>query len=699
MGAFEQLHPSVQHHVVNSLGWRELRPFQEQVIPLVLDGKDLVVIAPTAGGKTEAAMLPVLSRMLTADWRGLSVLYVCPIKALLNNLAERLERYCTLLGRRLGVWHGDIPQSARAQIKRNPPDVLLTTPESLELMLVSTKADPAGLFGGLQVVVIDELHAFAGDDRGWHLLSVLERVSRFAGRRFQRIGLSATVGNPDAMLQWLTCGRTDRGAVYTPSAAVAASGEVLVDHVGSVANAAVVISRLHRGEKRLVFVDSRACAEELGAELQRLDVRTFVTHSALSREERRRAEEAFARGEDCVIVATSVLELGVDVGDLDRVIQLDAPSTVSSFLQRMGRTGRRAGTTRNCLFLATDDASLLRGAAVAALWRRGYVENVQSPAAPHHVLLQQLLALVYQCRGLAPADWPSWIGQVPAFQDRAAADAILQHLVSQNFLAVSEGLLLLDAAGERRFRGENFTDLLSVVCAEPLLTVLAGNRELGRIHPLALTGMQKQPPVILLGARPWRIVNVEWKRGIAYAEPSGDPGRSRWAGDPVPLSPAVCAEIRSLLNQGATTAGLSRRASGRLAELQADLACLTNDGTTIIAKPCGYEWWTFAGLRVNATLAALLEITAGIAARVDNLWLRIPRNTDLRNLEHLAAKLEAPATLTQLLGTFDPQLGSVRFSELLPLPLYQSMQSQRAFDVEGCRNLLARPARVTSLPD
>jgi len=693
VGAFEQLHPSVQHHVVNSLGWRALRPFQEDVIPFVLAGQNLVIIAPTAGGKTEAAMLPVLSRMLTADWRGLSVVYVCPIKALLNNLADRLERYCTLLGRTLAVWHGDIPQSTRTQILHTPPDVLLTTPESLELLLVSTKADPAGFFAGVQVVVVDELHAFAGDDRGWHLLSVLERITRFAGRRFQRIGLSATVGNPDAMLQWLTCGRTDHGHVYVPTAITAQAAEAVVDYVGSVANAAVVISRLHRGEKRLVFVDSRARAEELGSELQRLEVRTFVTHSSLSRDERRRAEEAFASGEDCAIVATSVLELGVDVGDLDRVIQLDAPSSVSAFLQRMGRTGRRAGAQRNCLFLATDDVALLKAAALVSLWRQGFVEGVVPPTQPHHVLLQQILALVYQLHGLAPADWQPWIGAVPAFET-AAAEAIMDHLVAAKVLCANDGLLLLDTAGERRFRGESFTDLLSVVSAEPLLTVLAGNRELGRIHPLALVGMKRQPPVILLGARPWRIVQVEWKQGIAYAEPTSDPGKARWAGDPVPLSPGLCAEIRAMLRAGASVEGLSRRAISRLVELQGELSGLNDNGTTILAKEGRYEWWTFAGLRVNATLAALLEVTSGIGSRADNLWLHFPRDVDLRELEHLAARLADPATASRLLATFDPQFGSIRFSELLPPTLYQSMQAQRVFDLVGARAILERPVRV-----
>ena len=141
MSNFEQLQPALQHHIVNSLGWRELRPFQDAVIPSILAGQHLIVLAPTAGGKTEAAFFPIVSRMLTEGWTGLSVLYLCPIKALLNNLDVRLQRYCTLLGRRSALWHGDVNTTARRHILRDPPDCLLTTPESLEVMLVSPNVD------------------------------------------------------------------------------------------------------------------------------------------------------------------------------------------------------------------------------------------------------------------------------------------------------------------------------------------------------------------------------------------------------------------------------------------------------------------------------------------------------------------------------------------------------------------------------
>src|SRR5262249_39050752 len=163
--------------------------------------------APTAGGKTEAGVFPVISRMLDEGWRDLSVLYVCPLRALLNNIEPRMQRYTAMVGRRVALWHGDVADSSRRQILREPPDILLTTPESLEAMLISTRVEHGAWFATLRAVIVDELHAFAGDDRGWHLLALLQRLEGLCGQPLQRIGLSATLGNPETLLTWLARGR------------------------------------------------------------------------------------------------------------------------------------------------------------------------------------------------------------------------------------------------------------------------------------------------------------------------------------------------------------------------------------------------------------------------------------------------------------------------------------------------------------
>lgn len=694
MNSFDLLHPSIQHHIVNSLGWTQLRPFQEQVIPFALEGEHLLIIAPTAGGKTEAAIVPILSRMLTEDWRGLSTLYICPIKALLNNLHDRLSRYAALLGRRCGLWHGDVGRGIRGKMCQDPPDILLTTPESIEVMLASPAADPKGLLGQVKVIVIDELHAFAGDDRGWHLLGVLERVRRIAGGNIQRIGLSATIGNPDQLLQWLTCRRNEPHRVVCPESMASHNADVKVDYVGSIINAAIVISRLHRGEKRLVFVDSRAKAEDLGAELRKRGVRTFVTHSSLSREQRAQAERAFSSESNCVIVATSVLELGVDVGDLDRVIQIDSPSTVASFLQRMGRTGRRPGSVRNFLFLATQDLPLLQAAAIVHLWAAGFVEPVSPPPEPYHVLAQQMLALVRQESQLTRDDWKHWVG--PVFNNccgASAMSAIAEHALDNRLLCEDNAILLLGPAAEQMFGRRNYMALLSVITSEPLFHVKYGQTSLGFVHPLSFGSRQTQPVILSLGGRSWKLSNVEWHRRIAYVEPCKDRGRSRWAGAGLPLSPQLCDEIRRVLEGKREEAFLSRRGTMRLSELRQELPHPISGHTFIVDGKRSREWWTFAGLAVNQTIVALLMECLEEPVIADNLFIRLPAHCPLMQLQQA---IDDAAKLKELQPGHLEEMGEelLKFSELLPLDLLRRAMTARLMDLAGAQAILRSSIRV-----
>ena len=544
-----------------------MRPFQDAVIPEILAGKHLIIIAPTAGGKTEAAFFPVVSRMLADGWNGLSVLYICPIKALLNNLDVRLQRYCSLLGRRSALWHGDVKTAARKRIVSDPPDCLLTTPESIEAILVSTTINAHELFRQVKVVIVDEVHAFAGDDRGWHLLFLLERISRLAGREIQRLGLSATVGSPETLLNWLAVGCSGERAVFSPSGDHADAADVKLDYVGSLENAATVISRLHKGEKRLAFVDSRSRAEQLGALLRQHDVTTFVSHSSLSEEQRNQAEQAFASGENCVIVATSALELGIDVGDLDRVIQIDCPPKVSSFLQRMGRSGRRLGRTRNCLFLATTDESLIQAAGLIDLWAHGFVEPITAPPKPYHIIAQQLMALALQEKGIGRRDWAGWIKNVVLLAGLTATDVehLIEYMLTNQILSEDQDILWLGTKGEEAYGRRHFMELLSVFSSPPLFSVLHGRQELGFVDEITFLGKVEGQRILLLGGRAWQVNHIDWQRRVAYVEATAAEGKSRWQGEGQSLGYELCQTIKSVLTDEAEREHWSRRARERIA--------------------------------------------------------------------------------------------------------------------------------------
>ncbi len=701
MSNFEKLHPALQHHIINSLGWKELRPLQELSIGPVLARDHALLIAPTAGGKTESAIFPLLSRLLTEEWDGLSILYICPLKALLNNLHERLEYYLGLVGRSCAVWHGDITQSRRQQILRTTPDCLLTTPESLEAMLVSRKVEHRQFFASLRAVVVDEIHAFAGDDRGWHLLCVLERISRLAPAEPQRIGLSATVGNPDQLLEWFAghCSG-NKTTVVAPSSGIAAP-EIQIDYVGSLENAAIVISSLHRGEKRLVFCDSRSRVEQIAAALRSHGVETYLSHSSLSVDQRRLAEAAFSQASNCVIVATSTLELGIDVGNLDRIIQIDCPNTVASFLQRIGRTGRRPGTRRNCLFLATSHPALHRTIALVALWEAGFVEPITAPAAPYHILTQQLLALIIQENGLGILGLQQWLGRIPFVRDlpREEIQGLLEHLVQTGILVNDQGVLGLGPKAEEDYGYRYFSELLSVFTTPPIFTVLHGNQEVGTVDQSNFLTQIEGPRFIGLAGRTWRVLHVDWKARKAHVEPDGSGGKTRWMGGSPGLSFKLAQSIQQVAVDETTPSHLSKRATEALKEIRDEFAWVRPDHTHLLpAKESGRtEWCTFAGQQINDTLADLLRHRCAIVAEADSLTIQL--RVDVKQARECVEKLRGLAD-SEITIQVDPEAESAfKFAEILPDELRRRLKNERSVNMAWTRWIIDRHFTAVHAPD
>ncbi|MEV4100684.1 DEAD/DEAH box helicase [Nonomuraea sp. NPDC049649] len=694
------LHPTIAYHLTNTMGWPRLRPLQAEALGPVGEGQDTLLIAPTAGGKTEAAVFPLLSAMEERTWTGLSVLYVCPLKALLNNLLPRLQTYAGWLGRRVELWHGDVSGSRRKAILRDPPDILLTTPESLESMLISNGVDHRRLLADLRAVVVDEVHAFARDDRGWHLLFVLERLTRLSGRPLQRIGLSATVGNPAELLTWLqgsSAGQRPAQVLAPESSASAAEPDVELDYVGSIQNAARMISALHEGEKRLVFCDSRRMVEELAQALRGYGVTTFVSHASLSLDERRRAEEAFAQARDCVIVSTSTLELGIDVGDLDRVVQINAPWSVASFLQRLGRTGRRAGTRRNCLLLTLTDDDLLAAAGLLVLWGKGRVEPVEPPPEPRHIVAQQLLALALQEGRVGDALWPDWWNGLGPFGDPESRQT-LDHLIAEGFLERDGGGLLVGPEAERRFGRRHFMDLTAVFTAPPEFTVFHGRAEIGRTDPAVLTSASPGQRLLLLAGRTWQVDWIDWRRRRCFVLPvEGTGGEARWASSASGgVSYALARAMREVVLGDDPPVRLTRRAVAVLSRLRDERGgTVHQDGTVIAREDDDLRWWTWAGHRANATLKSSLGPIADPLQRGDDLFIRLRADMQPGMWRHAIQGLD---TRLRLPEADDKALRGLKFTEVLPRDAAHQTLAARLADLPAAASVLREPVRFTSLP-
>jgi ATP-dependent Lhr-like helicase len=567
------------------------------------------------------------------------------------------------------VWHGDISQSRKQRALKEAPDLLLTTPESIEAMLISTRVDQPAWFGNLQAVIVDELHAFAADDRGWHLRSVLHRLDGYLKRPLQRVGLSATVSNPKELLEWLA--PTGKREVVG-SASVTTDADVTIDHVSSLENAATVVARLHHGQKRLVFCDSRSSAEQLSSMLRAHGVRTFLSHASLSAAERRQAEAAFAEEKDCVIVATSTLELGIDVGDLDKVIQIDAPSTVSSFLQRMGRTGRRLGSSRNCLFLTTNDNAFLLALGITQRWSETWVEAAIPPEKPWPIVAQQAMAATLEREELPTHELAELLsGSFPEL-DQAEIRHLVEHLVKVEYLDRSEAVVRVGSRMELEFGRGHYRDLLASFSGSLLLTGKHGSAEVGYIDPTVLTGEQDSR-LILLAGRSWRVTGIEWSKKTVWLEPVKEGGKARWMGGARSLSREVCQGIRTVLAQGAPDlVTLSQRAKTALQFLREDL-CISPGTHFISTRPEDkiVRTWTFAGTRANRTMARNASV-AGDKVKFDALSVQAP-----------ASMLDRPSD--QAIELTDDELSSfaesVKFSTCIPRHLLVDTVVVRAFEI------------------
>jgi ATP-dependent Lhr-like helicase len=681
----DALHEQLAGHIVNTLGWQSLREVQRASIAPIIQGDNVVILAPTAGGKTEASFFPLISQVLTHGWSGLSILYLSPIKALLNNQHERLERLFGMIGHRAELWHGDVGQSARRRIRKQPPTVLLTTPESLEAMLISTKSSAHAMFKDLRAVVIDEVHAFAGADRGWHLLGVLSRLAYYAGRDVQRIGLSATVGNTTEIVSWLSSGSQRAQTTVDPGPAPdALAPEVKLDWVATLDNAARVVMKLHAGKKRLVFCDSRIQAERLTRMLRASGVTTHITHSSLSAEERQRTETAFREGGPGVIVATSALELGVDIGELDHVLTIDAPMSVASFLQRMGRTGRRPGTRPNMIFLAVTEPGLLRATALLELWLRGYVEDVRPPALPYHILAQQLFAVVLETPGLTAGDLKA---RVATFLEATAIPeeafwTLLEHLHEHDYFFQDGGRIGTGRRGEKELGHRHFMDVVSVFTSPPIFTVMHQRRELGSVHQSTFMRGESEPTapvVILLAGRSWRVTSMSWSRKIVYVESFDMVGTTSWLGASPPMRSALAGMHQHVLtgHELKSEAHWSQRAHNALHEIQQGYTFLRTEGSTLASTAEGFELWNFAGTHHNRALADLIHQGGYDYPTVGALMISFKSHVDSEDLAMSVAELEDGTATLSVLPAKHESARSLKFGKLLPDVLLRDALSRR----------------------
>jgi len=682
LSGFHGLHPDLRRAIAEGAGWRSLRPIQELAIPAVLRGDDCLVLAPTAGGKTEAALLPILQSLLQRRGSGLQVLYLCPLKALLNNQLPRLERWCGWVGMQVFLWHGDIGASQRQRFLAQPCEILMTTPESLEVLLTASgPRGRGGLLDSLRFVVVDELHAFAGEERGDHLLCLLERLRP----GFQRVGLSATVGNPETLLQWLQGSSERAGRVVDPGK-VKSKKRIEVHPWQEEHHRHLMVARLTAQGKSLVFVDSRRKAEELSQSLESQGQRCFLHHASLSAETRERSETAFQQSLQACIVCTSTMELGLDVGDLDRVVQLHNPSSVASMLQRLGRSGRR-DQPAHMAFVTDEHWSFLLTCGLLRLALEGYVEPLEPSTRSLALYAQQVLARSVAEGGCSEFELLEPQRAYP-FRDLSGLEKlqIIDHLCRMNLLQRADGRLILGAESERRLGGSAYRELYSVFAsAQQFLVVTTSGRSVGQLDAWFAWSLARQSGAsFLLGGSHWVVVDLDRSTQQLTVEPAGAGALPRWLGPPKLLGRRLCQAVRGLLTGDEVLPFLDSRGQNLLQSLRDYWqGRLQQAPVNLEVRSSGHRLYTFAGGRINQTLALLWEHLYQIRPTFNNFYLDFAE--DYGDLAGLMRRLQDPEPLP--LASLLPPLQLGKFQQFLPPALEQLYRAERLLDEAGSRQL------------
>ena len=558
MSVYERYAPFIRDYIYRS-GWQVLRGVQEAAGAAIFNSSDNVLLtASTASGKTEAAFFPILTLLEEDPPRSVGVLYIAPLKALINDQFGRLDELCEESGIKVCRWHGDASQSQKRKLLKKPSGILQITPESLESLLLNKHMEIPSLFYDLRFIVIDELHSLLRGDRGLQTFCLLERLCRLAGCTPRRIGLSATIGDPQAAGRFLAAG-SGRSAVIPqfeggkevwrismehffmtdpqagdgePEPAEAPPSETPTDTAPKAADPGLGYIFEHtRGKKCLIFTNSREECEGVCQSLRQYceakhEPERFLIHHGNLSASYRESAEADMKDDDSLlsVCATATLELGIDIGRLERAFHLNAPFTVSGFLQRMGRTGRRGNPSEMWFVMREEHPEaramlpdmipwyLLQGIALVQLYiEERFVEPPKTDRLPYSLLYHQTMSTLASCGEMTPGELASRVLTLSCFQRISQDDyrLLLRHLLEIEHVSRTEnGGLIVGLAGERIVNNYKF---YAVFQENIEYTVRTGSEELGTIV--------KPPPVgdkIAIAGRVWAVDEVDHKKRLVY---------------------------------------------------------------------------------------------------------------------------------------------------------------------------------------
>lgn len=542
MDTFKLLSENMQQRIW-AMKWERFTPVQDRTIPLIMQtDSDIIVSANTASGKTEAAFLPIITKVEARAQAELKVLYISPLKALINNQFDRIERLCQNCEIKIYRWHGDVDQNQKNKLLKNPSGILQITPESLESLFINKTGHLLSLFQGIEFIVIDEIHSFLDSPRGAQLRSLLSRMYSYTRVRPRIIGLSATIRNFDLIKQWVNHNHPEEVEV------VEASDEdkelqysLLHFPVGKDGKLPLELFEdlrmVTRDYQSLIFCNSRGTVEETTVMLNRLAEKEgiqagyFAHHSSIDKAEREYVEKKLATSKTPQsIICTSSLELGIDIGALDLVCQLDSTFTVSSLKQRIGRCGRKQEEAQFLQMYTTREDSLVQSIAVMELLLVGWIEPATGYSFPYDVAFHQIISLCQEYNGVTWSQLIHTLEKNAAFNKLPKNDmvSLIEHMVSTEMLEIVPGLneYIVGLEGERLLRGKDF---YSVFMAAIYYDVYCGMRKIGQLDKEVRFDIGEN---VILAGKLWTIKAMDTKKNKIFVQTAVNAKKPKYLSDP-----------------------------------------------------------------------------------------------------------------------------------------------------------------------
>jgi ATP-dependent Lhr-like helicase len=701
MTAFDLLSTPVRKFIRDK-GWEQLRAIQEAAIPRILSSKNNYILASrTASGKTEAAFLPVLSK-LNFDEAGVQVLYISPLIALINDQFVRIEELCKHLDITVTKWHGEANRTQKNNLIQNPNGVVLITPESLEAMFVNRPFHIKGIFSNLKYVIVDEIHSFLGTDRGIQLKSILYRMQSINQKPFNIIGLSATIGDYNEARKFT--GNESETKVLVDK--TVKKTNVLFRYFKSEGDELPIalLKDLYietKNSKVLIFPNSRGRAEEIAVKLKKIsDIvkghsNYFSHHSSIDKEVREYVEH-FAKNnyrKNFCISCTSTLELGIDIGTIDKVVQIDATHSISSLIQRVGRSGRKDDECASLCLYATNIWDLLQSVACWLLYQEKYIEPVEMHEKPYDILVHQALSITKERSGIKLPDLIRQLNNNYAF-NRIGTDEIekiLSHLIDIDLLEQIQREIIIGIEGEKVVNNRNF---YSVFKTEAAFKVAHAGNVIGEV-PFSLQIIEDEN--ILLAARIWKIKHIDQNAKKIDVVPAKDGKKPIFFGTGTSIHPKIREKMLEILFDNADYDFLDRPGHDEIELFRKDFSVFkvqhSQTDRLLLQTENHLRFFSFTGTRINRTLRLLFDISG-----IENVLNEHSSSFDICGISKGEFLLKWDV-LHQYISDIDIHIANLlrknptlldfsKYGNCLPDNLQVKLLMNKHFDIEGTKDFL-----------